>query len=221
MLQNPDLVSLMSEYLDMEGLDNLSALDPATRTMTQKQHYQRDFSRTVANEMMGDFKRGLNPVKHRILRELKSKEGLTPSLVDTLDILVDAFTSSDFNSHLAELSDPVIATAVKQLLPDKYNQFVWSAAAKYYQEQFIGKLDFKDKERAYGLNNDQLRFILLSLMWNERTWSRDQLDDLIDFVRYYIDIHSESPQDNLDMNDMLVALVALISIKGAKRADSN
>lgn len=205
-LQNPDLVSLMSEYLDMQDLANLARLDPATKTMTERQRSRRELAYAIVDDVFEDPEWGAKAIKDRILLERESKRGFTPGLIDILDILVSEFISLDLNSELAMLSDPIILEAVKQLFPERYGQFVWASFVKYNRGQFLRQLDLKDKEWAHRLTLEKLGVLIREWRLNAQL-PRNQLGDAIDFVEYYLDIHPELALKQSKVDNMLVSFV--------------
>lgn len=130
MLETPDLVSLMSEYLGVRDLEQLAMHDQPTEAAIARQRDLRSSAKAMVDNIFSYPTTDLAKLRDDIIRESQSDEGLSSRTIDVLELLVDELIrysgAGSFIFEQANLPDLVVVDAVEQLFPERFQDFVWA-----------------------------------------------------------------------------------------------
>lgn len=152
MLESPDLVSLMGEYLNLGDLERLAIYEQPMSAAIARQRDLRSVASEFVDEIFDDPKSGLADLSDRILQEDESENGLSPLTVDILEIFIDRMLKPGIRAATvyveAEIDDDdtTILDAIQQLFPDQFQDFIWAIVGRNgnNRPKIVGRIDLDE-----------------------------------------------------------------------------
>lgn len=192
MLKNPNLVSLVSEYLDFKTFKDLIRYDQLIEAATAKQlanlaEFERKADAT-ARQILSRPIQNLPAFRNDLVAEAKMGS-ISSETEAVLAGIVYQFIIQPKPAQIVRartgLPDAPMLSIVKDVFPDSYSDFVWAFIPPDAKGTQADWLDFTDKRWASRLTPDGIRRI--GRLWGGWIKPPGQLDGLLRGLSWHLD----------------------------------